>query len=165
MVHVAQLFICWLVIWEIEGEDSLGDLNTINPQKSHLTISAILIVNKTKKQVKKIIELAAKADVTKSINSRTAYCSQLLLQRLVKGWHISYMKIQICLAAIHSDGHSCNKHNYLIYQSLVNCKRGGELGQEEAKKWKIEVVVQHTSCFLSLQTYHRLRCSFLLEAQ
>ena len=62
--------------------------------KSHLATSAIWIFNKTKKQVKKIIELAAKIDVIKSINSRIASCSQLLPQRLAKGWHISYMQTQ-----------------------------------------------------------------------
>lgn len=65
----------WVVIWEIEGEESA---NWVLLKPRHPAVSAIRISNRTKKQVKKLTELAAKADIIKSINSRIASCSQLL---------------------------------------------------------------------------------------
>lgn len=52
-----------VVIWEMEGEESANWVPLLTPSipKSHVATSAIWIPNRTKKQVKQLIELAAKA--------------------------------------------------------------------------------------------------------
>lgn len=99
--------------------------------KSHLATSAIWILDRTKKQVKKIVELAAKVNVTKSMNSRIASCSVIAPVASKSLAHfLNAGTIRSALQPIRSYfRHNSNKRNYLIYQSLVDCKLGGELGQ------------------------------------